>query len=65
MAKSSQTAPNYYQAWAHALNYQFRNSAVAMKLMDNMDPAAVAKWLRADPEGRTCCKSSWVRSLGN
>ena len=45
-------APNYYQAWAHALNYQFRNSGVAMKLMDNMDPADVAKWLKSDPEGR-------------
>lgn len=49
-------APNYYQAWAHALNYQFRNSAVAMKLMDNMDPAAVAKWLRSDEEGRIVAK---------
>ena len=49
-------APNYYQAWAHALNYQFRNSGVAMKLMDNMDPAAVAKWLRSDDEGRIVAK---------
>ena len=47
------TAPNYYQAWADALNYQFRNSAVAMKLMeDGANPADVAKWLRSDPEGR-------------
>lgn len=46
-------APNYYQAWASALNYQFRNSAVAMKLMeDGADPAAVSKWLKIDPEGR-------------
>lgn len=50
-------APNYYQAWAHALNYQFRNSAVAMKLMeDGADPADVAKWLRIDPEGRIVAK---------
>lgn len=49
-------APNYYQAWAHALNYQFRNSGVAMKLMDNTDPADVAKWLRSDPEGRIVAK---------
>ena len=49
-------APNYYQAWAHALNYQFRNSAVAMKLMDNTDPAAVARWLKSDPEGRIVAK---------
>jgi len=50
-------APNYYQAWAHALNYQFRNSAVAMKLMeDGADPADVAKWLRIDPEGRITAK---------
>ena len=49
-------APNYYQAWAHALNYQFRNSGVAMKLMDNMDPADVARWLKSDPEGRIVAK---------
>lgn len=49
-------APNYYQAWAHALNYQFRNSAVAMKLMDNMAPEDVAKWLRSDEEGRIVAK---------
>jgi hypothetical protein len=50
-------APNYYQAWSDALNYQFRNSAVAMKLMeDGADPADVAKWLRIDPEGRITAK---------
>jgi hypothetical protein len=27
-----------------------------MKLMDNMDPADVAKWLRSDPEGRIVAK---------
>jgi len=50
-------AANYYQAWSQALNYQFRNSAVAMKLMqDGADPADVAKWLRIDPEGRITAK---------
>jgi Arc/MetJ family transcription regulator len=49
-------APNYYQAWAHALNYQFRNSGVAMKLMDGTEPADVAQWLKADPEGRIVVK---------
>ncbi len=49
-------APNYYQAWAHALNYQFRNSGVAMKLMDGTEPADVAKWLKSDPEGRIVAK---------
>jgi len=50
-------APNYYQAWSDALNYQFRNSDVAMKLMeDGADPAAVAKYLRIDPEGRITAK---------
>lgn len=46
------TAPNYFQAWAHAINYQFRNSAVAMKLIAGESTQSVSRWLRNSPEGR-------------
>lgn len=50
--KVDPSAPNYYQAWAYAINYQFRNSAVAMKIIGGESNQAVVRWLRTDPEGR-------------
>jgi hypothetical protein len=43
--------PNYYTAWASALNKDFGNSAVARQLLEGKPLDDVVDWLRNAPEG--------------